>query len=73
MDRKNSRRKADASLRHLGINFARHFIDIKDLDLDLLIPPQTQTVVFSGKHLCGAATCLSLNAIASLAQKRPTL
>lgn len=73
IDRKNSRRKGDVYLKNMNIIFERHFIDIKDLELNLLIPRDCDRVVFTGKHLCGAATCLSLTAIQKLAQIRPSL
>ena len=73
IDRKNSRRKGDVYLKNMNVIFERHFIDIKDLELDLLIPRECDRVIFTGKHLCGAATCLSLTAIQRLAQVRPNL
>lgn len=73
VDRQNSRRKDDMYLRNLGFDFSRIFADLKDLDLHLLLPASVQRVIFTGKHLCGAATCMSLRAIASLSSQRPHL
>jgi hypothetical protein len=73
VDRKNSRRKDDMYLRNLGFEFSRIFADLKDIDLHLLLPSSVQRVIFTGKHLCGAATCMSLRAIASLSSQRPHL
>lgn len=73
VDRANSRRKRDSLLRSLGVSHQRIFIDLKDLDLDWLLPRHLERVVFAGKHLCGRATCLSLRAIAGLREKRPEL
>lgn len=73
IDRKNSRRKSDCRLKTLGFDCSRIFIDIKDLNLSKMLDPELDTAIFIGKHLCGAASCLALNAIANLARAQPQL
>jgi tRNA:m4X modification enzyme len=66
IDRSNSRCKRDAKMKHEGANVRRIFIDIKDLDLnDLLSGYEASKTHFLwiSKHLCGAATCLTLNSL----------
>lgn len=66
IDRSNSRCKKDAKMKHEGAAVKRIFIDIKDLDLAELLKEydSSQTVFLCvSKHLCGAATCLTINSI----------
>ena len=65
--------KNDASLkRTFGVDCQRIRADICDIDFDELLPRTAKRVIFVGKHLCGAATCLSLRAIARFATSRPS-
>ncbi len=69
IDRSNSRCKKDAKMKHEGAAVERIFIDIKDLDLAALVAekfPEGAQCLFISKHLCGAATCLTLNALKGL-------
>lgn len=66
IDRSNSRCKKDAKMKHEGARAERIFIDIKDLDLAELVKekcPEGAHLLFISKHLCGAATCLTINAL----------
>ena len=66
IDRSNSRCKKDAKMKHEGATVRRIFLDIKDLNLgDLLSGYDRETTYFLwiSKHLCGAATCLTLNSL----------
>lgn len=73
VDRQNSRRKSDVYLGNMGVSFERALIDIKDLDLDALLPAPARRLLVVGKHLCGAATCLALRALRRLAEVRPAM
>lgn len=64
--RKNFRSKGDSFLRKTGHDFERLFMDIKDVDLDSIIPSGCKNVIIAGKHLCGGATCLTINALERL-------
>lgn len=72
IDRSNSRCKKDAKMKHEGARVERIFIDIKDLDLVELVKekcPEDAHLLFISKHLCGAATCLTINALNPLMEK----
>lgn len=71
--RKNFRSKGDSFLKKAGCEFERIFIDIKDVDLDLIIPIECKNIIIAGKHLCGGATCLTINALEKLIEKRKGL
>ena len=72
VDRSNCRRKVDGSLRTsslIGVQYHRLLMDIEHLDLTmvdcLLANPDTEHVVAVSKHLCGAATDLTLRCLVS--------
>lgn len=72
IDRSNSRCKKDAKMRHTGAAVKRVFIDIKDLDLSRLFDGYDREKTYFlwvSKHLCGAATCLTINALKNLSYK----
>lgn len=71
VDRDNFRGKLDKRAAERGIAVERAQIDIKDLSLDRLLPPDVARVVVISKHLCGPATCLALAAVRNLAAARP--
>ena len=69
IDRSNSRCKKDAKMRHEGAKVKRIFIDIKDLDLNNLLSEYEKErtyFLWISKHLCGTATCLTINSLAKL-------
>ena len=76
IDRSNSRCKKDAKMKHEGAQVERIFIDIKDLRLAALIEEKCQPgtqCFFISKHLCGAATCLTINALRALTAEAPEM
>lgn len=82
VDRDNFKRKKDVHALNAGnpgdeesggVRVERIRIDIQDLDLDRLLAPDTEQVLVVSKHLCGAATCLSLVALRNLLARRPRL
>lgn len=69
IDRSNSRCKKDAKMKHEGAKVKRIFIDIKDLDLNNLFAEYDKErtyFLWISKHLCGTATCLTINALTNL-------
>lgn len=69
VDRSNFRLKKDAKMRHAGAVVKRLFIDIKDLNVeDLLAGYDRERTYFLwvSKHLCGTATCLTINSLTKL-------
>jgi tRNA:m4X modification enzyme len=54
------------------ISWERVIIDIKDLDLDLLIENSDKPLVSFSKHLCGSATDLTLRCLFNFKSKRGT-
>jgi tRNA:m4X modification enzyme len=79
VDRDNFKGKMDSHAAELGlqlkdkIHVNRVKIDIKDLDIDKMIREDIETVVVISKHLCGAATCLTLAALRHVVQQRPNM
>lgn len=75
VDRSNFRRKFDRRAGEMTgeANIHRIKMDIKDLDLEPLLPAETKNVLLISKHLCGAATCLTLAALKRLREERPDL
>lgn len=73
VDRDNFRGKLDSQAAAAGVNVERAKIDIKDLNLDKMIGDEVESVIVISKHLCGAATCLTLVALKNLALSRPNL
>lgn len=66
IDRSNSRCKKDAKMKHEGAKVKRIFIDIKDLNLANLLSEydkESTYFLWISKHLCGAATCLTINSL----------
>lgn len=64
VDRSNSRSKKDAKMRNTGASVSRLHVDICDLDLcDLVRSKGITRLLAISKHLCGAATCLTINAL----------
>ena len=69
VDRSNFRLKKDAKMRHTGAGVQRLFIDIKDLNLQALLSEynrETTYFLWVSKHLCGTATCLTINSLKHL-------
>lgn len=75
VDRENFRRKLDRRAGEIEDTIEVHRIkmDIKDLCLDRLLDRDVKQVVIISKHLCGAATCLTLAALRNLILARPEL
>lgn len=73
VDRDNFKGKFDnkAAEACSGLEICRARIDIKDLNLDNLVDPAVEHLVVISKHLCGAATDLTLAALESFKIKRP--
>ena len=72
IDRSNSRCKKDAKMRHEGAKVKRIFIDIKDLNLESLLTEYDKErtyFLWVSKHLCGAATCLTINSLINMREK----
>lgn len=72
IDRSNSRCKKDAKMKHEGAKVNRIFIDIKDLNLESLLAEYDKERTFFllvSKHLCGAATCLTINSLVNMKEK----
>lgn len=69
IDRSNSKCKKDAKMKNEGAKLQRIFIDIKDLDLGTLLESYDKErtyFLWVSKHLCGAATCLTINSCINL-------
>ena len=72
IDRSNSKCKKDAKMKNEGAKLQRIFIDIKDLDLGSLLESYDKErtyFLWVSKHLCGAATCLTINSCINLQKK----
>lgn len=72
IDRSNSRCKKDAKMKHEGAKVKRIFIDIKDLNLEALLADYDKEKTYFlwvSKHLCGAATCLTINSLVNMKEK----
>lgn len=72
IDRSNSRCKKDAKMKHEGAKVKRIFIDIKDLNLECLLAEYDKErtyFLWVSKHLCGAATCLTINSLVNMKEK----
>lgn len=72
IDRSNSRCKKDAKMKHEGATVKRIFIDIKDLNLEALLTDYDKEKTYFlwvSKHLCGAATCLTINSLVNMKEK----
>lgn len=57
----------------MGFTYKRIKIDIKDLSLDKLLDLDYEKIIFVAKHLCGVATCLTLEAISNLKKTIPNM
>lgn len=79
VDRDNFKGKLDSHAAELGLQLEdkiqvnRVKIDIKDLNVDKMIGEDIETVLVISKHLCGAATCLTLAALRQLVASRPNM
>ncbi|KAJ3162127.1 hypothetical protein HDU86_005825 [Geranomyces michiganensis] len=70
IDRRNYRQKFDGFMKHCDATWAERIsMDIKDLDLAAYSRTENQSMVAVSKHLCGAATDLTLRCIANFADK----
>ncbi|RKO92114.1 methyltransferase TRM13-domain-containing protein, partial [Blyttiomyces helicus] len=72
IDRQNFRMKFDRVLRGNQAAWTRLSMDIKDLDLDKMEKVNDATLVAISKHLCGAATDVTLRCIGNFLEKDPT-
>ncbi|KAI8588310.1 methyltransferase TRM13-domain-containing protein [Geranomyces variabilis] len=70
IDRGSFRQKFDANMKHSDSTWVERLsMDIKDLDLSAYPRTANQSMVAVSKHLCGAATDLTLRCIANFAEK----